>query len=122
MKIPEGWPTGNMLLAFEEEAEVKLSMESFDNGLRAAFEAAPTPPAQDEPIYQVSLSGINWTDATKEGFDSWGSENKRRALYTRPDGLRKAAEEALLALEEQGFLNGRTIRIIENLRAALEGK
>lgn len=127
MKIPEGWPTEEMI---DAAMEVKFRLEwekpeYIKAVVRAALAAAPTPPAQDGPVAWMYESTkhkcVSMCRDTNKDIDE-----TETPLYTRPqfDKLRQAAEEfyewALyhmpntIKLDEEGKA--------QNLRAALEGK
>ena len=130
MKIPEGWPTGAMCVAFEKGSGIEVSMREFADGLRAALAATPTPPAQEaEPVGYISQYSLDSIAENPCGEDVtvWKQYDHVSpiAIYTRPqsDSLRKAAEEA--SIEIGKFLDGQECSLDiahENLRKALEGK
>lgn len=104
---------------------------SSDNALeeiRAMITDVPTPPAQeDEPVaYQYRAPDLSetWSKCSQREYDLFFSKQpgyECRKLYTRPadDKLRKAAEEARAIFND---IDQQMNRIMDNLRAALEGK
>lgn len=91
MKIPEGWPTKEMIEAgvlemlgrpFDKMVPVRESVAGI---FKAMLAAAPTPPAEkDEPVGYIDERGNFWSLARYE----IEVENRRlhdfRPLYTRP--------------------------------------
>ena len=170
MKIPEGWPTEEMLFAAREACD-DMFQTDFIGAFKAAISAAPTPPAQENQWQQAVLNEcmaiegcykesdpagtvkclIDWHVANERSSAQddepvawyWAGQEPRvsvekpynvwrqewKPLYTRSDNnkLRIAAEEAEKLISYwRGYappiLDQDERRIIENLRAALEGK
>lgn len=65
MNLPEGWPTSEMWDAFEKGFGSRTAFSTFERGFKAALEAAPTPPEQeDEPVSEAeALKGGRWINA-----------------------------------------------------------
>lgn len=144
MNIPEGWklvpiePTEEMKKAADDQCFYCDSCkEATANPLMvwsAMIEAAPTPPSnsvvrenliteqkqEDEPVAWVEVK-----DSHNGPYEFHGQEllpPGKHNLYTRPDGLRKAAEEALAWFENPVSAQKSSVELADNLRAALEGR
>ena len=129
MKIPEGWPTRVMIEAawaamYSTEGNVHLdTWDQLELGVKAALAAAPTPPAQEEPV------AYRWVESK---FDCWRYDetpNPHRQcepLYTRPDSseLRKAAERVIHCWRRENWTDGMPdlSTCLKWLNDALEGK
>lgn len=127
MNIPEGWPTEEMIQAgllemlgrpFDKMVPVRESVEGI---FKAMLQAAPTPPAQDEPMAWY-WEGEQPRVSLEKPLNSWRHEWV--PLYAAPqsDKLRQAAKE-YVATRENAYSEPEDIyKAWKNLRAALERK
>jgi hypothetical protein len=135
MNLPEGWPTDEMVdkavIVLRDRAYIPLEdgRRLANLMIRAAFAAAPTPPAQeDEPVgfrWRKKTTPDRWHLCRIELLDDAEEGNvETELLYTRPDDrLRKAAESLVALSDRWGTQMPYGIKVgIEELRAALEGK
>lgn len=103
-------------------------MDGLEMAWSAAIKAAPTPPSQDEPVYQLQDSVLGfWDDISFDEMQKYKKEGEpTRTLYTRPanDKLRQAAEEVVSYFfdKETKPYFPKFISLLNSLRAALEEK
>lgn len=138
-----GWPTREMVEAGYEEASISMiaaDISDISAIVKAALAAAPTPPAQDEPIAYAAINfmsgkwGYIWHE--KDDVQGWITlQHQSRddvtyagpiALYAAPqsDKLRQAAEEVVkISFEKDVIVNLQIFaQAMDNLRTALEAK
>lgn len=138
MNIPDGW---KLVPLDPTEEMINQGVSAFGGVYRAMIDAAPTPPAQDEPVVAMSNKTIERI-ALECGFKLKKQPDGSMALnpyvfeFARillghsnlpepNDKLRAAAEEVLAAYEKLSDNYDdydEPDRCVANLRAALEGK
>jgi hypothetical protein len=101
-----------------------IGYDSLRSVFKAMLAAAPTPPAQDEPvgfINRVELFGVHVSADLNNLGESLPDETP---LYTRPQSgkLRQAAEELIEHWDSDNDQGEISAWYVKNLRAALEGK
>jgi hypothetical protein len=127
MNLPEEWPTDEMvdkaLIVLRDRAYIPLEdgRRLVNLMIRAAFAAAPTPPAQEDvPVYYkiTTQNGVGYIAEHPSILPG----DTSAPLYTRPDDrLRKAAESLVALSDRWGTQMPYGIKVgIEDLRAALE--
>lgn len=123
MNIPDGW---KLVPLDPTEEMINQGVSAFGGVYRAMIDAAPTPPAQDEPVAEVVSAFCGAGVGLKAYEGKLLPLPIGTKLYASPqsDRLRKAAEELIhtydFACKEDGCLASNDH--VEALRAALEGK
>ena len=132
MKIPEGWPTEEMLFAAREACD-DMFQGDFIRAFKAALAAAPTPPEQEvKPVVWIDPDNLDCVLRQGRGgalryVMPEPEQSTDIPLYTHPAAtkLRKAAEEVYEEFQRKiahGDNGAQLLDALENLRAALEGK
>jgi hypothetical protein len=128
MKIPEGWPTEEMIDAAWRGYTGGNATEKLTRAVTSALAAAPTPPAQ-ELVPVAWLVNTDWGSSFHRQKPNLnllpGKLKHMQPLYTAPqsDKLRKAAEEVYEEFQRKiahGDNGAQLLDALENLRAALE--